>query len=99
MSPRAATARAARGRDNAARKTSATKGVAVSDTPIYDQLRLELSSENSRELAPSQGHEETDDRGRRYGRDQSKDSVVPSARDESTGRRSVSVWSLVNRNK
>lgn len=83
-------------------RTSATKGVAVSDTPIYDQLRLELSSENSRELAPSPDHEEPDGRRYRYGRERSTDSVVPPvppARSESAGRRSVSVWSLVNRNK
>jgi hypothetical protein len=78
-----------------------TEGVAVSDTPIYDQLRLELTSERGRqERVPRTRDADVSVVRQRQRRDESGGAtVVPAARLESRARRSVSVWSLVNRDK
>jgi hypothetical protein len=61
---------------------------ALTDTPIYDQLRLELSS---RRAVPDRA---TGSRARAE-----KPPAPPLTSDDSDNRRPVSVWTLVNANR
>jgi hypothetical protein len=78
---------------------SVMEGAAVSDTPIYDQLRLELSSGRGRQERLTSTQDVDVPRVSRRRGESSDEPVVPAARFESRARRSVSVWSLVNRDK
>jgi len=76
------------------------EGVAVSDTPIYDQLRRELTSERGRQERAVRARQQAEPSTSRRERDESSaPSLTPATRIDSGTRRTVSVWSLVNRDK